>query len=96
LCVDEKSKTLALDRTAPYCPAARHPARITHDYVRNDTTSLFAVLKVASGSVIAQHYRRHCHQEFLRLFKGRTQSGGAGEGGQGQLLRAAGYGPITW
>jgi hypothetical protein len=26
-------------------------------------------LDVASGSVIAQHYRRHRHQEFLRFLK---------------------------
>jgi hypothetical protein len=32
---------------------------MTHDYVRNGTTSLFAALEVASGPVIAQSYRRH-------------------------------------
>ena len=42
---------------------------MTHDYVRHGTTSLFAALDVASGSVIAQHYRRHRHQEFLRFLK---------------------------
>ena len=42
---------------------------MTHDYVRNGTTSLFAALDVGSGSVIAQHYRRHRHQEFLRFLK---------------------------
>ena len=30
---------------------------------------LFAALEVASGSVIAHHYRRHRHQEFLRFLK---------------------------
>ncbi len=40
---------------------------MTHDYVRHGTTSLFAALDLASGSVIAQHYRRHRHQEFLRV-----------------------------
>ena len=45
------------------------PARMTHDYVRHGTTSLFAALDVVSGSVIAQHYRRHRHQEFLRFLK---------------------------
>ena len=45
------------------------PARMTHDYVRHGTTSLFAALDLASGSVIAQHYRRHRHQEFLRFLK---------------------------
>lgn len=37
------------------------PARTTYDYVRHGTTSLFAALDIASGSVIAQHYRRHRH-----------------------------------
>ena len=42
---------------------------MTHDYVRNGTTSLFAALDPASGSVIAQPYRHHRHQEFLRFLK---------------------------
>jgi transposase len=45
------------------------PARMTHDYVRNGTTSLFAAFELSSGSVIAQSYRRHRHQEFLRFLK---------------------------
>jgi transposase len=45
------------------------PARMTHDYVRNGTTSLFAAYDLASGSVIAQPCRRHRHQEFLRFLK---------------------------
>src|SRR5215468_10526761 len=70
LCVDEKSQIQALDRTAPCLPILpTTPARRTHDYVRNGTTSLFAALDAASGSVIAQPYRRHRHQEFLRFLK---------------------------
>jgi transposase len=70
LCVDEKSQIQALDRTAPCLPMLpTTPARMTHDYVRNGTTSLFAALDVASGSIIAQPYRRHRHQEFLRFLK---------------------------
>jgi transposase len=70
LCVDEKSQIQALDRTAPCLPLLpTTPARMTHDYVRNGTTSLFAALELSSGSVIAQHYRRHRHQEFLRFLK---------------------------
>jgi transposase len=70
LCVDEKSQIQALDRTAPCLPILpTTPARATHDYVRNGTTSLFAALEVASGSVIAQPYRQHRHQEFLRFLK---------------------------
>jgi len=70
LAVDEKSQIQALDRTAPCLPVLpTTPARMTHDYVRHGTTSLFAAYDVASGSVIAQHYRRHRHQEFLRFLK---------------------------
>jgi transposase len=70
LCVDEKSQIQAIDRTAPILPVLpTTPARMTHDYVRNGTTSLFAALDVGSGSVIAAHYRRHRHQEFLRFLK---------------------------
>jgi transposase len=70
LCVDEKSQIQALDRTAPCLPILpTTPARRTHDYVRNGTTSLFAALDAASGSVIAQPYRQHRHQEFLRFLK---------------------------
>src|SRR5580692_6828218 len=70
LAVDEKSQIQALDRTAPCLPVLpTTPARMTHDYVRHGTTSLFAALDLASGSVIAQPYRRHRHQEFLRFLK---------------------------
>jgi transposase len=70
LAVDEKSQIQALDRTAPCLPVLpTTPARMTHDYVRHGTTSLFAAYDVASGSVIAQSYRRHRHQEFLRFLK---------------------------
>jgi transposase len=69
LCVDEKSQIQALDRTAPCLPMLpTTPARMTHDYVRNGTTSLFAAFDLASGSVIAQPCRRR-HQEFLRFLK---------------------------
>jgi transposase len=67
LAVDEKSQIQALDRTAavlPMLPAT--PERRTHDYVRHGTASLFAAYDLASGSVIAQSWRRHGHQELLR------------------------------
>jgi transposase len=70
LAVDEKSQMQAINRTAPILPIMpTTPARMTHDYVRHGTTSLFAAFDLASGSVIAQHYRRHRHQEFLRFLK---------------------------
>ena len=70
LAVDEKSQIQALDRTRPCLPILpTTPARMTHDYVRHGTTSLFAAYEVSGGSVIAQSYRRHRHQEFLRFLK---------------------------
>ena len=70
LAVDEKSQMQAIDRTAPILPIMpTTPARMTHDYVRHGTTSLFAAFDIGSGSVIAAHYRRHRHQEFLRFLK---------------------------
>ena len=55
----------ALNRTAPCLPMLpTTPARMTHNYVRNGTTSLFAALDLASGSVIAQPYRHHRRREF--------------------------------
>ena len=74
LCVDEKSQMQAIDRTAPILPVLpTTPARMSHDYVAagcgHGTTSLFAALDVASGQVIAEHHRRHRHQEFLRFLK---------------------------
>ena len=41
--------------------------RGTHDYVRHDTTSLFAALDVATGRVIGSCRRRHRQQEFVQL-----------------------------
>jgi transposase len=70
LCVDEKAQIQALDRTAPSLPMLPGtPARRTHDYVRNGTTSLFAALNVASGKVISALHRRHRHQEFLKFLR---------------------------
>jgi len=69
--VDEKSQIQALDRTAPMLPRRPGlPARQTHDYKRNGTTTLFAALEVATGRITADAcYRRHRHQEFLRFLK---------------------------
>jgi transposase len=70
LAVDEKTQMQALDRTAPMLPLMPGtPERRTHDYVRHGTTSLFAALDIATGTVIGQHQRRHRHQEFLRFLK---------------------------
>jgi transposase len=70
LCVDEKSQIQALDRTRPILPLRPGvPARQSHDYVRNGTTSLFAALDVATGKVMASFHHRQRHQEFLRFLE---------------------------
>ena len=70
LCVDEKSQVQALDRTQPLLPLRPGQAeRRTHDYVRHGTTSLFAALNAATGSVIGKCLRRHRHQEFLQFLR---------------------------
>src|SRR5215510_818993 len=70
LSVDEKSQVQALDRTQPLLPLGPGQAeRRTHDYVRHGTTSLFAALDVATGSVIGTCYRRHRQQEFVRFLE---------------------------
>lgn len=40
---------------------------VTHNYIRHGTTTLFAALDVASGTVLTQCRRRHRHQEFLQF-----------------------------
>ena len=66
LCVDEKTQIQALDRTQPTLPIKPGKAqRMTHDYKRNGTTSLYAALEIASGEVTGACYPQHRHQEFL-------------------------------
>ena len=78
LCVDEKSQIQALDRTAPCLPMLpTTPARMTHDYVRNGTTSLFAAFGLASGSVIAQPCRRQLDEPRRALVRRAHQPGTA-------------------
>jgi len=70
LCVDEKSQVQALDRTQPTLPMQPQlPERRTHDYVRHGTTTLFAALEIATGTVTAACKPRHRHQEFLAFLK---------------------------
>jgi transposase len=70
LCVDEKSQIQALDRTQPLLALRPGiPARWTHDYKRNGTTTLFAALSMLDGKVIGDCMPRHRHQEFIRFLK---------------------------
>ena len=69
-CIDEKSQIQALDRTAPMLPMQPGlPARRTHDYRRHGTTTLFAALEIATGTVTGAVKPRHRHQEFLAFLK---------------------------
>jgi len=55
LCMDEKSQVQALERSQPSLPTKKGRAgTMTHDYKRNGTTTLFAVLNVLTGVVIGQ------------------------------------------
>ena len=70
LCIDEKSQIQALDRTQPLLPLRPGlPAKATHDYKRNGTTTLFAALEVATGKVTDHCYERHRHDEFLEFLR---------------------------
>jgi len=76
LCIDEKSQIQALNRTQkvlPLQPGHAEPHRTdhggTHDYVRHGTTTLFAALEIATGTVTGVCKQRHRHQEFLAFLK---------------------------
>lgn len=70
LCVDEKSQVQALERTQPLLPMGLgYVEGITHDYIRHGTTTLFAALDVANGSILSQCKPRHRHQEFLSFLR---------------------------
>jgi putative transposase len=63
LCVDEKSQIQALERTQPMLPMGLgYVEGVTHDYRRHGTTTLFAALDTAKGTVITQCRQRHRHQ----------------------------------
>lgn len=70
LCVDEKTQVQALNRTQPVLPLGLgYVEGVTHDYIRHGTTTLFAALQVATGTIISQCRRRHRHQEFLAFLR---------------------------
>ena len=53
---------------------------MTHDYKRHGTTTLFAALNVAEGSILSTCLPRHRHQEwltFLRLIDRQVPQGKA-------------------
>ena len=72
---DEKSQIQALDRTQPGLPMKKGRAgTMTHDYKRHGTTTLFAALDVATGTIVQDCMPRHRHQEFLAFLKQMVRS----------------------
>ena len=70
LCVDEKSRNQALDRTQPGLPLKKgRAATMSHDYKRHGTTTLVAALDVKSGKVIGDCMPRHRAREFLKFLR---------------------------
>ena len=70
LCVDEKSQIQALELTQPMLPIGLgYVEGVRHDYRRHGTTTLFAALDTARGTVITQCRKRHRHQEYLDFLR---------------------------
>ena len=70
LCVNENSQIHALDRTQPGLPMKKgRCGTMTHDYKRHGTTTLFAALNVAEGSILSTCLPRHRHQEWLQFLR---------------------------
>jgi len=68
--VDEKCQIQALDRTQPGLPWKKgRCGTMTHDYKRHGTTTLFAGMNVADGSIISTFMPTHNHQDWIRFLK---------------------------
>ncbi|MDR6414896.1 hypothetical protein J2808_001636 [Pseudarthrobacter sulfonivorans] len=68
LSVDEKSQVQALAGSQPAFPMMPGmPEKRTHDYLRHGTTTLFAALNTADGSVISSLHRKHRAIEFRKF-----------------------------
>ena len=79
LSVDEKSQIKALHRTQPGLPLRLGNAgTMTHGYLRNGVTTLFAAVDVLERIVLGRCMQRHPHQEFLR-FLNTCRSGRQGD-----------------
>jgi len=80
LSVDEKPQIQALDRTAPLLPLATGKiARVTPDYTRHGTTTLFAALNTATGQVTTACKPRHRTAEFVAFLNQVARAHPAGE-----------------
>jgi putative transposase len=68
LCVDEKSQCQALERTQPALPMGLGYAEgVTENYFRHGTTTLFAALDVATGTVETSCKKSHNHKDFIQF-----------------------------
>jgi hypothetical protein len=66
LSIDEKSHIQVLDRTQSGLPIKLGRCqRMTHEYKRHGTPTLFAALSVLYGGVIGRWMQRHRHFEFI-------------------------------
>jgi len=65
--IDEKPHIQALERAQGYLklPNGRALGGRAHDYKRHGTSTLFAAFDIASGEVMARHYKRRRRVEFL-------------------------------
>jgi hypothetical protein len=67
LSMDEKSQIPALDRTRPGLPLKRgRCGTMTHDYIRNGTTTLFAALNALEGSLTGRCMQRRRRDKAIR------------------------------
>src|SRR2546425_779893 len=67
---DEMPQIQDLSRSQPILPMLPGQAeRRTHDYQRHGTTSLFAALEIATGSVIGKCWPRHRALEFRKFLQ---------------------------
>lgn len=70
LSCDEKSQIQALDRSQPGLPIkVGKVATMTHDYIRHGTTTLFAAMNTADGTIISHIDKRHRHQEWIKFLE---------------------------
>jgi transposase len=70
LCVDEKTEIQALERSQPVLPLAPHsPKKITNDYYRHGTTTLFAALDMLTGNVEGNVQHSHNSSDFIAFLQ---------------------------
>ena len=70
LCCDEKSQCQALERSQPVLPMGLgYVEGVTFDNVRHGTTTLFAALDIANGTVLHRCHQRHRNNEFLQFLR---------------------------